>query len=673
MIARTGRYFPAIADWLQAGAVALALFTLYAATAPRTVALEDDGLFVLSSYFLGVEHPPGYPLYILLGKLFTYLPFGSVAYRVHLLSGALGGLTCGLLWMCARTLLDGRLAAYVAAFALGVTPVFWSQAIIAEAYTLNTLFFAGLLFLALRACPPARQEAAAGADPRLLPWMALLFGLSLSNHWPLMLLVAPAFAILLWPLRAKLVRWLAPLLALVILGLLPYAWLVWRSQAPVPVNFDGPLETLPEIWFFISRAGYSGVDQAPSADWLDRMRFFRFMGSQLFYQFAVLGTALAAIGFAAQWRLWGRRVAAALTTAFVMPSFVLLLMLNFEYNAVAKHTFHVYPLPAYAAGALWVGLGLAWLVQRFSLQRAGALALGAAPLALIAALGMRSNLLSDYDWAARYAHAVLGMLPKDAILFVKGDADAAALAYFHLIEGMRPDVTLYHGKGLVFDSRLFHPLRTTEQEMAAKLHRFIEDAKAPVAFTAEFYSGNARRDRWLHIAIDRSSRDPNQVSIEIPEEAIRFFEESVLGIDERNPWIAYHQDELRRRYGMLLGMRLRLGVPLDERAGRHLKALSEDFHGAMGLAEGLMANKAGYSAGAVADMLERSRALMPADVTKLQRSKYFFLRGLMRLDLGDRTGAVADLETAYSLWPVKENPARAPLRDLQQGGSGLTR
>ena len=47
------------ADWLQAGAVALALLALYAATSPRTVALEDDGLFILSSYFLGVEHPPG--------------------------------------------------------------------------------------------------------------------------------------------------------------------------------------------------------------------------------------------------------------------------------------------------------------------------------------------------------------------------------------------------------------------------------------------------------------------------------------------------------------------------------------------------------------------------------------------------------------------------------------
>ena len=84
--------------------MAAALFALYALTAPRTVALEDDGLFVLSSYFLGIEHPPGFPLFTLIGHLFTHLPFGSVAYRVHLASAFFGALSCGLLWLCARSL-----------------------------------------------------------------------------------------------------------------------------------------------------------------------------------------------------------------------------------------------------------------------------------------------------------------------------------------------------------------------------------------------------------------------------------------------------------------------------------------------------------------------------------------------------------------------------------------
>src|SRR5918992_5973378 len=176
----TTGFRPARADWAQAALVAALLFALYAATSPRTVAAEDDGLFVLSSYYRGVEHPPGYPLFTLVGHLFTYLPFGSVAYRVHLASAFFGALSGAAAWLCARLLVPGRLAAWLAAFALGLTPVFWSQAIIAEAYTLNTFFFLVLAYLGLRACPSPAQPSGGGAERRILPWMAFVFGLSLS-------------------------------------------------------------------------------------------------------------------------------------------------------------------------------------------------------------------------------------------------------------------------------------------------------------------------------------------------------------------------------------------------------------------------------------------------------------------------------------------------------------
>ncbi|HEX6690453.1 MAG TPA: DUF2723 domain-containing protein, partial [Burkholderiales bacterium] len=269
-----------MSDRRHAVAVAAALFVLYAATAPRSVALEDDGLFILSSYFLGIEHPPGFPLHTLLGKLATLAPIGSVAYRVHLLSALFGALTCALVWLCARRLADGRLPAYVAALGLGLMPVFWSQAVIAEVYTLNTFFFALLLWLALQ------------PSPARLYWFALAFGLALSNHWPLMLLVAPAFALLLWPLRAEVVRRMGALSWLVILGLAPYAWMVYRSWRALPVSFYGPLETLPEIWFFVSRSGYAGMDQSPTGGWLDRLQLLQFFGGQLLLQLAVAGTAL---------------------------------------------------------------------------------------------------------------------------------------------------------------------------------------------------------------------------------------------------------------------------------------------------------------------------------------------------------------------------------------------
>jgi hypothetical protein len=649
---------PARADWLHAGALTLLMFAVYAASSPRTVGLEDDSLFVLSAYFLGIEHPPGYPLFTLTGHLFTYLPIGSVAYRVHLASAFYGALTIGAAWLCMLRLLPGeRRVAWVAALALGLSPVFWSQAVIAEVYTLNTFFLLILVYLGLRVVE----------QPRLLPWMALVFGLSLSNHYPLMLLAAPAFAVLLWPLRRELLKRLPLLVWLVVIGLLPYAWLVWRSWARLPISFYGELDTLREIWYFISRAGYAEVDHSLTAGWMDKVRFLTFMGSQVLVQFALLGALVAAAGFVAQWQLLGRRVSAFLTVSFVMPSFVLVLLLGFDYDVFRKHIFHVYPLPAYAIAALWLGLGLHWLAQRHALSAQLTRLAGAALVVLIGALGAWHNLRSDQEWAARYAQTVLKLLPKNAVVFGQGDADLVPMAYFHMVENWRPDITLYQAQGLILGNRLFHPLRTTQEQADRAVRERVEQESAPVVFTLDSYLRRARIDHWLYTEVDKSAPDAKRVRVDLPEEAVRFFEDSIAHEKPSNAWIAYFQSELKRRYGVVLGLSLGPGkAPADERAGRHLEVLGNDFYGALGIAEGLLNHPNGFSPGTVIMYLDRARVLLPSDAPKQHIAGYFLLRGLLRANTQDKRGAAGDFNTALSLWPSPQNPAIAPLEQLYQ-------
>jgi hypothetical protein len=633
-----------------AGAIAALVFALYALSAPRTVSHEDDGMFVLSSYFLGIEHPPGYPLFIWIGHLFTYLPVGSVAYRVHLASALFGALSCGLLYLCARALIAGRLPALLAASGLAMSPVFWSQAIIAEVYTLNTFFFLALVWL--------------GLTGGSLRWMALVFGLSLSNHYPLMLLAAPAFGILLWPRRAELVRELPLCGWLVVLGLLPYAWLVVRSWAPLPISFYGPLDTLPEIWYFISRTGYAGIDQSSTAGWLDRLKFFQFQGLELFVQFALIGTLLAAAGFAVQWRAFGRRISWFLTAAFLLPTAGLLLLLGFDYDSIRKHVFHVYPLPAYAVAALWMGLGFAWVAQRYALRPMAERSLAAVVAAAIFALGARANLLEDHEWGARYARAMLAALPKNAIVLTQGDPDLAPMGYFHLIENVRPDITLYHVKGLMLGNRLFHAVRTDYAGAQRILEDFVERQTDPVVSTMGAWLHGAQRARFLYSEVDKSAADPKQVTVELTEEAMRFFEESLAQTRNSNAWVQFIQSELRRQYGVLLARALVRGELPDARTRRHFELLQTHYAGALGTAEGLMANPAGYSTGAVAVALDKARDLMPADVSKEHLSRFFYIRGALRSNMGDPKGGIADLETAVFIWQVATNPAIVMLEDM---------
>ena len=630
-------------DRVHAGLVALSLFCLYAATAPRTVMMEDDGTFILASYFLGIAHPPGYPLYTLLGKFFTLLPFGSVAYRVHLLSAAFGALSCAMLWLCARVLLESRLVAHLAAFGLGLSPVFWSQAIIAEVYTLNTLFFFTLLWLGLR-----------GGS---LAAMAFVFGLSLSNHWPLMLLCAPALAVLLWPRRQELLRRFPLLAAVLALGLLPYAWMVLLSQGPLLISFAGPLGSLHEFWFFVSRSGYAEVDVSASATALDRVRYLSFFFGQLLEQFALIGTLLAALGFWAQWQLWERRVAGALTVAFLMPSVLLIFLLGFDYDAFHKHVFHVYPLPAYGVGALWLALGFSWLARRGAWTARTSAAAGVALLALIGAVGLRANLLSGYAWVERYATAVLTTLPKEAVVLVKG-ADVGPLGYVHLVEGVRQDVTLYHPSGLVLGNRLFHPYRTDRASQEAAVRALVEQAVEPVATTAAPIPGLPWRDQWLFATLDKSPRAT--ASVDVPAPLAEFFRSEVLEPRERNAFVAFFQGELRRRYAALAAQSLPPGG-----GARELEALSGDFFGALGAVEGLLANPQGYALRQARSLLDSAARHMPADASKAQQARFLELRAYVRLQAGDRGGAIADLEASGALWPVRANGAVAALKRLR--------
>ena len=646
---------PGRGDWARAGALAAALFILYALCSPRTVAVEDDGLFVLSSYFLGIEHSPGFPLFVLLGKLATLVPIGSVAYRVHLLSALFGGLACGAAWLCARALTGARLPAYVAALGLGFAPVYWSQAIIAEVYTLNVFLFLVLLLLGLRA----------GQGAALLPWLALVFGLSLTNHWPLMGLVAPGFAVLLWPRLPEVARRLPLLAALFAIGLLPYAWMVWRSWQEPIISYLGPLDSWREVWHVLSRASYAEIDERLSSTALDRLRFMPFVVSQVVYQLAFVGAALAAVGFWAQWRVWGRRVSGALTLMFLGPSLLLALLLGFDYDSFQKHVFHVYPLPAYAVAALWLGLGFAWCATRF-LPRSAHYA--AVPLlALMLAWGARDNMRADYDWAARYANTILRTLPPNALVFVQGDGELAPVGYFHMIEGARSDITLFQAQGLVLGNSLFHPLRTDQKTADERIRKLIDGHPGPVVFLLDRYTVYAQRDRWIYLEVDRSSKDPGKVTVDVPDEAMRFFEESVAPGGDSNAWAAYFQSELRKRYATVLGRSLSRDKPPDARILRHLGLLEKDFYGALGLAEGLLANPEGVpSTAVVATLLETARATMPPDTPKLHVSRYFYVRGLLRLALNDRRGAIADLDTSLSIWPLQNNPASELLARLHR-------
>jgi hypothetical protein len=214
---------------LLALALFLAVFALYALTAAPGLLDGDEGEFQTNIARLGVSHT-GYPIFFLLGKLWTMLvPVGTLAARANWFAAWWGALAVVALYVFTRWLVGNRWVALVSALLLAVSRVEWSQAVIPRPYTLNSFFVIVVtaLFFLWRA----------GKVDLIVP--VFVFGLSLTNHRT-MIWFAPAIALwVVWKERGALFqpRRMLSLIVAFVLPLLLYGYVFWRGDSDVGVEF----------------------------------------------------------------------------------------------------------------------------------------------------------------------------------------------------------------------------------------------------------------------------------------------------------------------------------------------------------------------------------------------------------------------------------------------------
>jgi hypothetical protein len=221
-----------------AGATALAVYVR--TLAPGLTSDIDTAMFQFIGRVLGVPHNPGYPLYVLITYAFSYVPVGSLAYRINLFSALCGGLTVSLTYAVARRLGCRRVVSVVAALALAFGPVFWSQAVIAEVYTLDAVITAGMVLgmIAWRQTRRAGWYFAAVA----------LFAAGLGNHTTIVGF-APGMALYAVLTDRRFVlrgRTLAATAGVLAAGLLQYGFIILRSNQP-DAYLESRATTLSEL------------------------------------------------------------------------------------------------------------------------------------------------------------------------------------------------------------------------------------------------------------------------------------------------------------------------------------------------------------------------------------------------------------------------------------------
>ncbi len=203
--------------------------SLYLATIlPGMGGHGDTAKFQFIGKILGIPHSPGYPLYVMLNNLFIRIPVRSIAFRANLMSVVFAVAALFLFFHLAGRISKDGAAAFYAALFLACSRAFWSQAIVAEVYTLNAFFVALVLFFLIK-----------WAEAKNVTWLYLFFffyALSFGNHLTMVTLF-PAFLAYILMVEAK-VLWkpktMGVALGSALVGIGQYAFLLIRARQGAP-------------------------------------------------------------------------------------------------------------------------------------------------------------------------------------------------------------------------------------------------------------------------------------------------------------------------------------------------------------------------------------------------------------------------------------------------------
>ena len=381
-----------------AGAVFVVALLTYTLTLAPTVTLVDSGELIVAARGLGVAHPPGFPLWVMLAHVASLLPFGNVAARTNFSSAFFGAFGCAMLSLVVAELLITRsyftavtapkrknkaayqsgkiknsadgFSVFAPALGAGLLMIFsrtlWSYATITEVYALNALLILVIFFLAVRwrrRIFETRRDSVAAVTVHD-GWIyaaAFVFGLALGVHHVTVGLTLPAIALLVYKTqgwkffisRRLLFAALISIGALVVV----YSYLPWAAARSPAMNWGDP-RSLQEIWWHMTGRQYRVFFSfSPGIIGPQFVEFCRMALREFGFSWLPLTLLLALAGFA---KAFNRD-----RSVFWFLLLIVLADLAYSLSYEIAEDKDAYYLPAFISIAIAVGFGIAWLIQFF--------------------------------------------------------------------------------------------------------------------------------------------------------------------------------------------------------------------------------------------------------------------------------------------------------------------
>lgn len=465
--------------YLWALGTSLVVLLVYLVTLAPTTAFWDTSEYIAAAKVLGIPHPPGNPLFIILAHSFGLLPLSaSYAERINLFAAVTSAAAAGLWFLVAERWLRGivreRWARYAAAFAgvlVGATSwSVWNQSTVNEkVYTVSLFSIALVMWLVVR----WGDDAPGPHRDRWLVLIAYVLALTSTNHLMGLLAVPALVVYVLWTDWRVITRptVLVGIAIAAVVGIsLNYLWLPMRAAQYPPINEGEPVgffsQALKDV---LNRVQYGkpglGDRQASFSGQLGNFwQYYSWQFARDWGRLSGVATAVfTVLGLSGLLALWksDRRAGLAGIALLGTLSLGLVFYMNFKYG------FSQYPdqpsLPrevrerdyffigSFAVFGAFVACGFGALMQsivdglrdRGTATARWAAATPVLALAFVPLLGNHATASRAHETMARdFAYDILNSIEPYGVLITAGDNDTFPLWFAQEVEGIRPDVTL---------------------------------------------------------------------------------------------------------------------------------------------------------------------------------------------------------------------------------------
>jgi len=271
-------------NWFWVIIIFFFVFFIYAFSLYPTIAPRDSGELLIVSNSLGIAHASGYPLYVLLGKIFSLISLANVGYRVNLMSAFFGACTIVILFFLLNkiksylSIQGSRYLIFMICILFTTNETIWEQSICAEVFTLNSFLFSLLVLLLI--------TWYFSNDLRYLCLYFFIFGISLGNHQTIVfLLPALIFLLIIYFSKNKFNLKLSYIILFFLIGFTINLFLILRSSQKPIFNWGDP-SNVNRLVKLIIRADYGTFKLTDISG--DNIYSLQNSAKQIYYYFSSL-------------------------------------------------------------------------------------------------------------------------------------------------------------------------------------------------------------------------------------------------------------------------------------------------------------------------------------------------------------------------------------------------